>query len=187
MPRLVRLGLVVLAGVWTAAAVGPLVALEWAALAREAVLGLALGIAAAIPVLAAQTAGRLIDANVRPHSNFYDAVFGVFAVATFVGIDGHVAFATGIIESHRATAGLAQTHALDALATLIPIAVQLAVPWLITAAIVEVALGVGGRLAAQAATFSPIAAAVPAALAMMTAALIATLGVVIAAAIRGTP
>ncbi|MEJ7603385.1 MAG: hypothetical protein WKG01_36195 [Kofleriaceae bacterium] len=55
-----------------------------------------------------------------------------------------------------------------------------------TAAIVEIAVGVGARLAARTSVFLPGATAVPAALVMITATLIATLAVAIAALVRGT-
>jgi len=55
----------------------------------------------------------------------------------------------------------------------------------VTAAVVELAVGVGTRVAGRAGLFVPRGAAVPAALAMMTAALGATLAVAIAALVRG--
>ena len=62
----------------------------------------------------------------------------------------------------------------------------LAIPWLVTAAVVEIAVGVGTRLAGRAGAFVPGATAVPAALVMITATLVATLAVAIAALFRGT-
>jgi hypothetical protein len=104
----------------------------------------------------------------------------------FVGIDGHVAFVTAIATSFRDVPAvmLAEPRILTALAGLVPIAVQLAVPWLVTAAVVEIAAGVAVRLAGRAAAHAPIAAATPAALVMMTASLVGTLAVAIAALVR---
>ena len=58
-------------------------------------------------------------------------------------------------------------------------------PWLVTAAVVELAVGAGMRLAGRAGAHAPTAAAVPAALVMITATLVATLAVGIAVLVRG--
>ena len=76
-------------------------------------------------------------------------------------------------------------RALAALGALVPAAVRLAVPWLVTATVVQLAAGVGLRLAGRAGAHGPSAAAAPAALVMMTAALVGTLAVAIAALVRG--
>ena len=77
-----------------------------------------------------------------------------------------------------------QPRVLGALSGLVPIAAQLAIPWLITAAVVEISAGVAARLAGRAARHGPTAAAAPAALGMMTASLVGTLAVAIAAIVR---
>jgi flagellar biosynthesis protein FliR len=113
----------------------------------------------------------------------------VLAAAVFVGIDGHVAIVTAIADSHAAlptTLDSVRPRVLETVGLLVTIAVKLAVPWLVTATVVEIAVGAGMRLAARSGAFTPSAAAIPAALVMMTAALISTLAIVIAAAIRGT-
>jgi flagellar biosynthesis protein FliR len=189
MPRLVQLGLAVVTGAWVAAVVGQPVdgdAAAWVA-ARELVLGGTLGIAAAVPLVAAATAGRLVDAAAPP-GQAYRALFGVLAAAVFVGIDGHVTLVTAIADSYAAVPMLdaVQPGVLASLAALIALAVKLAIPWLVTAAVVQLAIGIGVRLGGRAVAGVPIAAATPAALVMMTAALVATAAIAIAAAMRGT-
>ena len=189
MPRLVQLGLAAVFGLWSALLVGtppPPDGLVWMA-ARELVIGATLGLVAVVPLLAAATAGRLVDL-VGHARGPYAGLFGVLAAAVFVGIDGHVTVVTSIADSHRAMPALLglQPRAVDAIAALIGSAVTLAIPWLVTAAVVEIAVGVGARLAGRAGAFVPGATAVPAALVMITATLVATLAVAIAALVRGT-
>lgn len=190
VPRVVAGALAVATGVWTALLVAPshatFVSLAFAV--REVALGAALGIAAAVPLIAAATAGRLVDFAARGRERGpYAALFGVLAAAVFVGIDGHVAVVAAIVDSHRTLPALdgARPGVLAALAALVPAAIRLAVPWLVTAAVVEIAVGAGARLAGRSASHAPVAAAVPAALVMMTAALVTTLALAIAALVRG--
>jgi flagellar biosynthesis protein FliR len=111
----------------------------------------------------------------------------VLAAAVFVGIDGHVAVIEAIVTSFRTAPAVLsiEPRVRETLAGLLPSAVQLAVPWLVTAAVVEIAAGVAVRVAGRASVHSPIAAATPAALVMMTASLIGTLAVAIAVLVRG--
>ncbi len=187
IPRLVQLGLAVVVGLWTALLVGapPVAEDMWLVVARELVIGGTIGLVAAIPILAAQMAGGLVDFAGR--GNPYRGLFGVLAAAVFVGIDGHVAVVTSIVESFRevpATA-TAQPRVVAAIGTLVGSAVRLAIPWIVTAAVVEIAVGVGMRVAGRAGASAPTAAAVPAALVMMTAALVATFAIAFAALVRG--
>jgi len=192
VPRIVQAGLAVAVGLWSAAIAGAPVPDEALGLvaAREITIGATLGVIAALPLLAVATAGRLVDrsgpaSGARTHGP-YGTLFSVLAAAVFVGIDGHVAFVAAIVTSFRDLPALAGTEpsVLATLAALLPIAVRLAIPWLVTAAVVEVAAGVAGRLAGRAALQGPAAAATPAALVMMTASLFGTLAVAIAAVIR---
>ena len=73
---------------------------------------------------------------------------------------------------------------LATLGALVPAAIRLAMPWLVTAAVVELAAGAGVRVAGRSARHVPSAAAVPAALVMMTASLVATLAIAIAELVR---
>jgi flagellar biosynthesis protein FliR len=183
LPRVVQLALAVAVGAWTALLVAPAHAtfVSFAFAAREVAIGGALGLAAAVPLLAAAAAGRLVDLSSGARGP-YGALFGVLAAAVFVGIDGHVAVVTAIVDSHRAFPAFAEIRpsVLASLAQLVPAAIRLAVPWLVTAAVVQIAIGAGVRLAGRAAPHAPVAAAVPAALVMMTAALVGTLAVAIA-------
>ena len=189
LPRLVQLGLAVVFGLWSALIVGSPPITDGLLLigVRELVIGATLGLVAVIPLLAAAMAGRLVDISDNARGP-YGALFAVLAAAVFVGIDGHVAVITAIADSHRAVPAIAeiQPRAIDAISSLIGAAVTLSVPWLVTAAVVEIAVGAGTRLAGRAGGFLPGAAAVPAALVMISAALVATLAVAIAALVRGT-
>jgi flagellar biosynthesis protein FliR len=193
VPRIVQVGLAVAVGLWSAAIAGVPVPGEALGLvaAREIVIGATLGVIAALSLLAVATAGRLVDPSLRPAGGArthgpYGTLFSVLAAAVFVAIDGHVAFVAAIVTSFRDLPAIAVTEpsVLATLATLLPIAVRLAIPWLVTAAVVEIAAGVATRLAGRAALQGPAAAATPAALVMMTASLIGTLAVAIAAVIR---
>jgi len=193
LPRVVQVGLAVMTGVWSAVIAAPAVPPEalWLVAGRELAIGAVTGVLAAVPLLAVATAGRLVErvhrrsigAEVR---GAYGGLFGVLAAAVFVGIDGHAAVVAAIATSFAdapAVAG-AEPRVMQALAGLIPTAVRLAVPWLVTAAVVEIAAGVAVRIGGRAAAHAPVAAAVPAALAMMTASLVATLAVALAALVR---
>jgi flagellar biosynthetic protein FliR len=194
VPRVVQGALAAALGVWSALIVAPgtvanLTGVPYELAARELVIGATLGILAAVPLLAAAAAGRLVDlAGTGRAEGPYGALFGVLAAAVFVGIDGHVAVIEAIVTSHQKIPALALTQAdvVGALGQLIPAAVRLAVPWLVTAAVVQIAVGAGTRLAARASAGVPGAVAVPAALVMMTASLVATLAVAIAATVRHT-
>jgi len=163
----------------------------WLIAAREVVIGATIGVVAAVPLVAVATAGRLVDraggtTRGAGRRGPYGALFSVLAAAVFVGIDGHVAFVTAIATSFRDMPAVvaAAPGVLATLGQVLPIAVQLAIPWIITAAVVEIAAGVALRIAGRAASHGPIAAATPAALVMMTASLIGTLAVAIAALVR---
>ena len=197
VPRIVQLGLAVSLGLWAAVISGAALggapdASWWLVAAHELVVGATLGLLAALPLVAAAAAGRLVDLTTSARQGPYAPLFAVLAGAVFVGIDGHVAVITAVVDSFRiapaapsasAVAGLPRV--LEALGGLIPSAVTLAVPWLVTAAVVELAIGAGVRLAGRAGGQAPVAAAVPAALVMITATLIATLAVGIATLVRG--
>ena len=187
VPRVVQIGLAVGVGVWTAILVGgaDVHGALWLIAAREVVLGATIGVIAAVPLVAAATAGRLVDLT-GARNGPYATMFGVLAAAVFVGIDGHVMVVRAVVESFASVPAIAsvQPRVLDALGALVPAAVTLAVPWLVTAAVVELAIGVGVRLAAKAGAHAPTAAAVPAALVMMTATLVSTFAVAIAALVR---
>ena len=184
IPRIVQIGLAAIVGLWSAL-LAPQVPMDGVLIvaARELVIGATIGLVAAMPLLAAATAGRMVD-GAGNGRGAYRGLFAILAAAVFVGIDGHVTFVTSIVESFRAVPAVTAVPALEAIGSLVGSAVRLAVPWLVTAAVVEVAVGVGMRLAARAGHAAPIAAAVPAALVMMTAALVGTLAVAFASLVR---
>ena len=190
IPRVVQLGLALTLGLWSGLMLAPTHAIDvsWVTAISELAIGAALGVLGAVPLLAARAAGQLVDiAATGRAQGTYGTLFGVLAAAVFVGIDGHVAFVTAIVDSHDSMASIvgAQPRVLGAIGALVPAAVRLAVPWLVTAAVVQIAVGVGMRLAARAGAHAPSAAAVPAALVMMTASLVSLLAIAIAAMMRG--
>ena len=193
IPRLVVLGLAAVTGVWVAMLVGqaaPVGEGVWIVVAaRELVIGATIGLVAALPLIAAQVAGRLVDVSAGARHGPYRGLFAVLAAAVCVGIDGHVVAVTAIVESYREAplvlVGSAQPRVLDAIGGLVANAVRLGVPWLVTAAVVEIAVGIGMRVAGRAGNSVPAAAGVPAALAMMTAALVSTFAVAFATLVRG--
>lgn len=190
IPRVAQAALAVTIGVWSAVMVASLrdVDVTVAAAVQELAIGAALGIMGAIPLLAASAAGRLVDLAASGQAQGpYSTLFGVLAAAVFVGIDGHVAVMRAIVDSHVTTSALTapQTNVVLVLAKLIPAAVRLAIPWLVTAAVVQLAVGVGTRVAGRTGVFSPGAVAVPAAIVMMTASLVATFSIAVAALVRG--
>ena len=187
IPRVVQLGLAMFVGLWTALMVQvPIGDDVLIVAARELVVGATIGIVAAMPLLAAALAGRLVDIAGGQRGDAYRGVLTVIAAAVFVGIDGHVTLITSIVESFRDVPAIAtaQPRVLDAIGGLVGNGVRLAVPWLVTAAVVEIAVGIGMRVAGRAGQATPVAAAVPAALVMMTAALVATFAVAFAALVR---
>lgn len=201
MPRLIQLGLALGLGLWSAmlagaqpggpGAVAALAGADgpelWLVAARELAIGATIGVTAALPLIAAAMAGRVVDRAAGAVSRGpYGPLFSVLAAAVFVGIDGHVTLVAAIAASFADTPVVAaiQPRVMTSLARLIPVALQLAIPWLVTAAVVEIAAGVAMRLAGRAGAHAPAAAAVQAALAMMTASLVGTLAVAMSAALR---
>jgi flagellar biosynthetic protein FliR len=191
LPRVVQAGLAVTFGLWAALVVDAPVPDQavWMVALHELVVGATLGLVAAMPLVAASMAGRLVDVAGGARQGPYAPLFGVLAAAVFVGIDGHIAVIAAVVDSYRAvpTIAIAEPRVLAALGGLVPAGVALAVPWLVTAAVVEIAAGAGARLAGRAGVHVSAAgaAAVPAALVMITATLVSTLAVAIAALVRG--
>lgn len=190
IPRVAQAALAITLGLWSGLLLAGSHPIEPSVVAavHELAIGAALGVMAAVPLIAASAAGRLVDLAATGRAQGpYGLLFGVLAAAVFVGIDGHVAVITAIVDSHAAlpSIGAAQPRVLVAIGHLVPVAVRLALPWLVTAAVVQIAIGAGVRLAARAGTHVPAAAAVPAALVMMTASLVATLAIAMAAIMRG--
>lgn len=190
MPRVVQLSLALAVGVWSSVAIpSRVVDPTWQLAVAELAIGAALGVIAAIPLVAARTAGRLVDVSAASRvGGPYEALFGLVAGVVFVGIDGHVAVVESIVRSQRSMSALAlqREGVVAAIAHLVPVAIRLAMPWLVTAAVVQIAIGVGTRVASRASAHVPNAPGVPAALVMMTAAFVGTFSVAAAAVVRGT-
>ncbi|HEY0253588.1 MAG TPA: flagellar biosynthetic protein FliR, partial [Kofleriaceae bacterium] len=114
IPRAVQGILAAAVGAWSAFMLvtpgGP-TSMPWELAAREIVIGATLGILAAIPLLAATTAGRLVDlAGSNRAQGPYGALFGVLAAAVFVGVDGHIDVVRAIVQSHATLPALATTR-----------------------------------------------------------------------------
>lgn len=191
LPRVAQAGLAVTFGLWAALVVDAPVPNQaaWLVAAHELVVGATLGLVAAMPLVAASMAGRLVDVANGARQGPYAPLFAVLAAAVFVGIDGHVAVIAAVVDSYRAVPTIAtvEPRVLAAVGGLVPAGVALAIPWLVTAAVVEIAAGAGMRLAGRAGAHASTAgtAAVPAALVMITATLVSTLAVAIASLVRG--
>ncbi len=190
IPRVVQVAVATSLALWSALLLAPghAVSATWSLAVQEVALGAALGVMGSMPLLAAAAAGRLVDVAATGRAQGpYATLFGVLAAAVFVGVDGHVTVVTAVIESHRTLPIVAASRpgVIGAVGQLVPAAVQLAIPWLVTAAVVQIALGVGTRAASRVALHVPAAAAVPAALTMMTASLLSTLAIAMAALMRG--
>jgi flagellar biosynthesis protein FliR len=190
LPRVIQVAVAASLALWSALLLlpGSAVVPAWPLAVQEIVLGAALGVLGAVPLLAASAAGRLVDVGATGRAQGpYGTLFGVLAAAVFVGIDGHVTVVTALVESHRALPVVASSRigVVAAIAQLVPAAVRLAIPWLVTAAVVQIAVGIGTRVAARVAGHLPSAIAVPAALTMMTASLASTLAITMAALMRG--
>ena len=98
IPRIVQAALAVALGLWSALAVvqpgaAPgAIEVTWQLAIAELAIGAALGVLAAVPLLAAAAAGRLVDlAGTGRVGGPYSSLFGILSAAVFVGIDGHVA------------------------------------------------------------------------------------------------
>lgn len=194
IPRLAQLGTAVLLGVWSAIALSPAsgaplsVSSPELALvaAREIALGAALGVAAALPLAVAAVASGWVAGAAAAREQ--GALFSTLGAAVFLAVDGPAATLEAVAASHRAVPMLAAAPAAasahEVIAGLIGAAVRLALPWLATAAIVEVAVAVAARVAGRAAATWPLSAAVPAAHATISAALVATFATGVAALAR---
>lgn len=137
-----------------ARAVPELVGLPGAALvalaAKEAVIGVTLGLLAALPLVAAEAAGALVDETEGGGPGA--ALLGQLALVMFVTLDGHHAFLRGLVHGYEVVppwrplaAGAPEAllgAALAAGAHLFGVAVALAVPVLAARLLAGLALGV---------------------------------------------
>jgi flagellar biosynthetic protein FliR len=148
---------------------------------KELAVGAVLALIAAVPFLAADTAGRWIGQTLGADSpalgptgptQTTGLLTSLLAVLVFFGIDGHLVVIEALAGSYDAlplTAGLSRTWAfrevLAAVVTFLAAAVALAAPALVAAALVDLALGLAARTGA----------AIPGAAALRSAALVAFL------------
>lgn len=142
---------VVWLAVQTAQADGPLLV----ALGHEALVGLALGLIAAVPFRAAEAAGVLVDTarapEVRGRSPLGDATL-LLSLALFAVLDGPRLVVSGLAESYAAfpighalhqAAGV--TVVLDAGAHLVEAAIALAAPVLAALLLADLLVGIAQR------------------------------------------
>jgi flagellar biosynthesis protein FliR len=123
-------------------------ALDALGVARELAIGAALGAVAAVPLVALGWSARLVDAGAgEPGAR---PVFLLVGAAVFAGIDGPALLAESIARSYRAvSAAGAIGGVVPAIAGLLAAAARLAVPFVVAAAIVEIAVGAVGRAMAS--------------------------------------
>jgi flagellar biosynthesis protein FliR len=175
--------LAVATGVWTALLVAgdASAPVSLSLLVHEVAIGGALAVSAAVPLVAARTAGLIVD-RAAGAQGVYRRLLAVITGAVFFGVDGHVAVVRAIVASHGAVPAMTgvQPRVTTALAALLPAAVTLAAPWLVTAAIVAIAFGVAERVGARTAAHVPTAAGAPLIVAIMSAALVAAFATALA-------
>jgi flagellar biosynthetic protein FliR len=146
--------------------------MSWAArlilIVREAAIGSVIALVAAAPVALAAAAGRLADsaaglADDGPLTGFTRAA----ALVVFFGIGGHLAVARALVDSYQALPiGAAPpltalAGAAQAIAGLTAAGLWIAVPWLITAAIVELGAAAARRASGALTASAPLEAARP--------------------------
>jgi flagellar biosynthesis protein FliR len=149
LPRWVGAAVGAALGLFVAAtvpAVGAVTSVDAAIVLRELAVGATLGLAAALPLVALGWSAALIDAAAgEPGAR---AIVMLAGAAVFVGIDGPAMLAASIVHSYAAVpvAG-PPPGVLPAIAGLATAAVRLAVPFVVGAAVIEIAVGAIGRAA----------------------------------------
>jgi flagellar biosynthesis protein FliR len=149
LPRWVGAALGAALGLFVAAtvpAVGAVATVDAALVLGELAIGAALGLVAALPLVALGWSAALVDtAAGEPGAR---AIVMLAGAAVFVGIGGPAMLASSIVHSYGAVpvAG-APPGVVPAIAGLATAAVRLAVPFVVGAAVIEVAVGAVGRAA----------------------------------------
>ena len=171
VPRWLGVPVGVAIGLFLATAMPASAPLDPLLVAREVVVGAALGVVAAAPLVALGWSGRLVDAaSGEPGAR---AILGLAGAAVFAGIGGPALLAEALARSH-VTVPIAGPvpDVLPAIGGLLAAAVRLAVPFVVGAAVVEIAIAAVGRAAAS----PSLAAALPwrrgAVLALLSAGLV---------------
>jgi flagellar biosynthesis protein FliR len=122
--------------------------IDGALVARELAVGAALGLVAVMPLVALGWSARLVEVaagepGARP-------IFLLVGAAVFVGIDGPALLAEAIARSYAAVPiAAAPADVVPAIAGLATAAVRLAVPFVVGAAVIEIAVGAVARAAAS--------------------------------------
>jgi flagellar biosynthetic protein FliR len=142
-----------------------------ALVAREAAIGAVIAVVAAVPVVMAEAAGRLADLA-RTGGALDDDALARFtriaALVVFFGIGGHLAIARALADSYAALpigaassagAGAMIERTAIAAAQLVAAGMWIAVPWLVTGAVVEVGAAAARRAAGAIGQLAPVDAA----------------------------
>lgn len=169
-PPTIKIGLTVVLAIASLAAVAPPVAAEGPGLvvviAREALIGIALGFGVRVVVAAAEFAGQLagfqlgflyasvVDPQAGVRNNVLSSVYGLLTLMVFLGLNAHHDLLRALVMSYEAVpVGLGgidgSLAALSArlLGLVFTTAVHLAAPILVVMLIVELALGLAARAA----------------------------------------
>ena len=154
-----------------AAAVAPVAALGPAArvvaIAREAAIGAVIALVASVPVLMMEAAGRLADLAHGPRAEAgpLTGFTRLAALVVFFGIGGHLAVARAVADSYQALPVAAAPplaafeRAALAVAHLVAAGLWIAVPWLLTAAIVSLGAAAARRASGLVGGAAPVDAA----------------------------
>ncbi|HVV83668.1 MAG TPA: flagellar biosynthetic protein FliR [Kofleriaceae bacterium] len=164
-------------------------------LARELLIGVALGVTAAVPLLAASAAGGWLAAvsGDDDRGSPWGIGLGLLAAVVFFGIGGHLAAVSAVGLSYRALpVGGAGEAALagsvvDAGAAILGSALVLAAPLLVTAVLVALAAAVIERAAGLATSVAPEAAVRRLAILLAAAAAIMAIAIAVAGDTRALP
>jgi flagellar biosynthetic protein FliR len=164
-------------------------------LGREVLVGTALGLVAAVPLLAASTAGGWLGALGADDDGRSPWSFGLglLAAVVYFGIGGHLAAASAVGLSYRALpVGLGEHAALggtivDAGGALLAAALALAAPVVVTVLILGVAGAAVERASGLAAPVVPEAAARRLAVVLAMAAAVLAIAIAVAGQTRAVP
>lgn len=164
-------------------------------LGRELLIGTVLGLVAAVPLVAASTAGGWVGAlgGDEDGRSPWAAGFGVLAAVVYFGVGGHLAAVTAVGLSYRALpVGLGEHAALagtvvDAGAALLGAALGLAAPVLVTVLVVALVAAAAERAAGLTAPALPEVAVRRLAVALAMAAAALAIAVAVAGESRALP
>ncbi len=166
-------------------------------LVREALVGTVLGLAAAVPLLAASTAGGWLStvsgAGADDGPTPWGPGLGLLAAAVFFAIGGHLAAVSAVGLSYQALPvgaagdGAMLAVAVDAGAAMLAAAVALAAPVLVTALVVALAVAAVERVAGLAAPLVPELAVRRLAIVLAMAAAVLAIAIAVAGQTRALP